>query len=150
QANQSYSFTWDGIDAYGRELAGTQPITVRVGYVYQAFYYRTAADYEQAFARFPNDTLTSNPARDEVTIWNQWQGFVGVLASQAVGLGNWTIEVHHAYDPRPRPLQYGDGTPRSAPALDLRVINTYAGGGFASLNNGDNGRADAARLSAPS
>ena len=32
--NLHYSFTWDGIDAYGRATAGTQPVTIRLGYRY--------------------------------------------------------------------------------------------------------------------
>src|SRR5207247_922849 len=36
--NQNYTFQWDGLDVYGRRLQGKQPTTVRLGYVYRAFY----------------------------------------------------------------------------------------------------------------
>src|SRR5205823_3789999 len=36
---QSYTFTWDGKDAYGRAVQGAQPMTVYVGYVYSPVYY---------------------------------------------------------------------------------------------------------------
>jgi len=41
--NQAFSFEWDGRDAYGRALQGTQPATVRLGYVYDAVYAVLAA-----------------------------------------------------------------------------------------------------------
>ncbi len=40
-ANQQTTFTWDGQDAYGRELQGRQPAIVRVGFVYDAVYQTT-------------------------------------------------------------------------------------------------------------
>ena len=36
--NQTYSFTWDGKDAYGRIVQGRQPVNVRIGYEYPAVY----------------------------------------------------------------------------------------------------------------
>lgn len=40
--NQSYRFTWDGQDAYGRLVQGRQPATVEIGYVYDASYEGTS------------------------------------------------------------------------------------------------------------
>jgi hypothetical protein len=34
--DQVLTFTWDGKDAFGRQLQGIQPATVRVGNVYNA------------------------------------------------------------------------------------------------------------------
>src|SRR5207245_6612138 len=36
--NQTYEFTWDQRDAYGNPVQGSQPITVRTGYVFKAGY----------------------------------------------------------------------------------------------------------------
>ena len=36
--NQNATFTWDGRDAYGRTLQGSQPVRVGIGYVYDAEY----------------------------------------------------------------------------------------------------------------
>jgi hypothetical protein len=74
--NQKLSFTWDGLDAYGRFVPGTQPIKVRIGYVYGAVYY-APADFDQAFAAFTDDIVTANSARGEVTLWRYWNGSIG-------------------------------------------------------------------------
>ena len=34
-ANMRHSFTWDGKDAYGREVYGSQPVTVLLAYMYE-------------------------------------------------------------------------------------------------------------------
>jgi hypothetical protein len=36
--NQSMTFTWDGLDAYGRRVQGRQPLTATVRYVYPMLY----------------------------------------------------------------------------------------------------------------
>ena len=38
QPNQTYTFTWDGRDAYGRLLQGAAPLTITKAYVYDAIY----------------------------------------------------------------------------------------------------------------
>ena len=91
---QSTGFTWDGLDAYGRVVPGKQPISVRIGYVYGAVYYQPS-QFDQAFAAFANDTVTANPARDEVTLWRFWRGLVGNLLAEPLGLGGWTLNVNH-------------------------------------------------------
>ncbi len=45
-ANQRHSFTWDGMDAYGREVQGVADATVRIGYVYGAVSATGPADAE--------------------------------------------------------------------------------------------------------
>ena len=47
-ANLQTSFTWDGKDAYGRDVPGRQPVTVDIGYVYDAAF-RSPADFEASF-----------------------------------------------------------------------------------------------------
>ncbi len=148
--SQSNSFTWDGLDVYGRFIAGKSPISVRIGYVYDAVYL-APSDFDQAFAEFSGQTVVANSARGEVTLWEDWKGTVGILPSEAVGLGGWTLNVHHAYDPREKALYMGDGHRRTTAGLDTTIINTFAGGGIVpGVPIGDGGPADAAELSVPS
>src|SRR5262249_39430533 len=73
--NQRYTFVWDGKDAYGRTLQGQQPITVRIGYLYQAVYL-TPASLSASFAAMSDLLITGNRARKELTIWQVWQGAI--------------------------------------------------------------------------
>ena len=120
--NLSYTYTWDGLDAYGRELQGAQAATVLIGFVYPAVY-QEPADFENSFARTSGVPISASEARQEITTWNIWQGTVGTWESRGLGLGGWTLGHHHAYDPRTSTLYRGDGTRRSAEAIGL-VVNT--------------------------
>ena len=51
--NLSYTFEWDGKDAYGREVQGRPVATVRVNYVYEFVYYEAPEEFEQSFAQLP-------------------------------------------------------------------------------------------------
>ncbi|MBI4334831.1 MAG: hypothetical protein HY673_26550 [Chloroflexi bacterium] len=84
--NQKYTFTWDGQNAYGRTLQGTQPVTIRIGYVYEGVY-QQPAQFARSFAAFSGVPITGNRARQEITLWQEWQGLIGSWDSQAHGLG---------------------------------------------------------------
>jgi RHS repeat-associated protein len=124
--NQRTTFSWDGLDAYGRMLQGAQPVTARIGYVYEAIYQRT-----DRFGYNGNGVpITLNPARQEMIFWLVWQGVLGrFLDAQGRGLGGWSLAVHHAYDPVERVLYLGDGGRRSANAVASGIITTVAGTG---------------------
>ena len=136
--NQSTTFTWDGIDAYGRELQGTQPVRVRIGFVYP-FYYGVPADVAQSFGLTctdpPGGSLeaclipdsVNSDARQEGSLDYVWEGSIGAWRATAVGLGGWTLSVHHAYDPYSRTLHYGDGRRRSDPIPSARIVTHIAG-----------------------
>ena len=145
--NLSTSYTWDGKDAYGRTLQGSQPINVRIGYVYDAVY-RTQAELENAFSNFGN-AITGVRVRDEVTVWQEWQGTIGGWDSRPVGLGGWEMDVHHAYSPNDGVLYLGDGSQSSAQGISIYSITTVAGNGEYGYN-GDGIPATQARLYGPS
>jgi YD repeat-containing protein len=118
--NQSYTFTWDGLDAYGRKVVEAQPVTVRVGYVYP-FVYVTPAEFFAA----PSPTLaTVSGRRGEdatITYWQVWHDPAGLFAgnwdARAYGLGGWTLDVLNAYSVASRTLYLGDGTQHNAQAI---------------------------------
>ncbi len=147
--NQTTSFTWDGLDAYGRTVISRQPATVRLGYVYDAVY-QEPNTFGNAFAAYSGIPISANSARQEITLWKIWKPQLGGWDSRTQGLGGWTLNIQHAYDPVARVLYLGDGSRRSANTIGSGVINTFAGGGMVpGAGTGDGGPATGAELSAP-
>jgi DNA-binding beta-propeller fold protein YncE len=104
-ANQKAVFQWNGLDVYGRPVAGRRPATVRVGYVYDA----------------------KPPALQECILWQEQRLLLGGWDARASALGGWTLNIHHAYDPIGRILYLGDGGRRDGSELPL-LVTTVAGG----------------------
>lgn len=128
--NQVYRIAWDGQDAYGRQVPGAQRAKVRVGYAYAAQYYETKADLDQAFGYRGNGVpITANAARQEFVMWQEWEATLGPWDARAQGLGGWTLDVHHAYDPVGNVLYLGTGEARRQDPRD-RAISRFAGTGF--------------------
>ena len=111
--NQSTSFTWDGLDVYGRKVQGTQLALVRIGYVYEAEY-QEPGDFERSFGQFGGAAFSGNRSRQTVTISRTFRAPVGGWDATGMGFGGWTLNAHHAYDPIGRTLYLGDGSQRSA------------------------------------
>ncbi|PYN29993.1 MAG: hypothetical protein DMD98_19795 [Candidatus Rokuibacteriota bacterium] len=144
--DQRTTFTWDGQDAYGRQLQGATPATVRVGYVYESVY-QAPAQLAQSFAALSGIPLTGNPGRQEITIWQESRSFVGSFGALDQQVGGWSLSPHHAYDAANRVLYQGDGTRRDAQAIGL-VVAAVAGNGTPGFS-GDGGPATQARLRGP-
>lgn len=150
QPNRSYTFTWDGLDAYGRAVPREQALQVRVGYVYDAVY-QDPGTRDQAFGQFSGVAIEGNPTRQEVTIWQEWEGTIGTFDATTQGLGGWTLSVHHSYNPDTNTLYMGDGSRRSAEGA-VTVITNVAGNraiNFQGDYNGDNIPATSATLADP-
>ncbi len=90
--NQTYTFTWDGKDAEGRLLSGKQPVTIRTTFIY------------------PNPE--HNQRKEGTATLGTWNA--GIL-----GLGGWTLSVHHAYDVAGKTLYFGNGQRRNVEANPL-------------------------------
>ena len=72
-ANQTATFTWDGLDAYGRPLQGGQEAVVRIGYVYDGAYDRVSR-----FGYNGNGLLISGSrTRREVVLWQVAKVVIG-------------------------------------------------------------------------
>lgn len=135
QANQTTAFLWDGMDAYGRVVQGRQLATIDAGFTYDGVYQNTGR-----FGYNGNGVpITGSITRREVTLSRIYRVYVGNFDDQALGMGGWTVNVHHFYDPLDRVLYEGNGTRRSVQAVN-GVINTTGGNGNVGFT-GDGGPA---------
>ncbi|MEE8523060.1 MAG: hypothetical protein V3T72_03940, partial [Thermoanaerobaculia bacterium] len=118
--------------------------------------YKEPSDFESSWARLPAGTFEADRFRlgRWVSIWSERSDSVDVLGKAALGtwdareqgLGGWSLDVHHAYDPNARVLYMGTGERRSARQIGP-VIQRLAGGGFGF--GGDGGPARDAFLDTP-
>lgn len=143
--NQTYTFTWDGKDAYGRYVQGRQPIKVRTGYVYEATYGQPPA-MSNSFGSFSEISISGSSARAPITVWQEWNGLIGPWVSLFEGLGGFNLNVRHAYDRKGGVLFKGDGREISAEAIASQVANRSAGRIDSGTGNGDGGPALLANL----
>jgi RHS repeat-associated protein len=132
-----YQFVWDGKDGYGRAVEGAQPVVVDVAYVYNAIYLAPAA-FAQAFGGTPSSssmiTYVANRANNQVSTVKRWRGLVGPWDQRGAGLGGWSLDVQHVYDPASRMLYLGNGDRRSTSGI-RPALTTVLGSG--SYNNGN-------------
>ncbi len=127
QANQSYAFSWDGKDSYGRMLQGPQPITVRIGYTYQIVPL-AAGGAKSGFGLPGVANIDADVMRGVVHLWHVWQGRLGSFDSTGLGMGGWNLDVHHSYDPDSRALSMGNGREERHSLLsNALVVNTADG-----------------------
>jgi RHS repeat-associated protein len=121
-----WTFRWDGVDAYGRQVVGEQPVTTRVTYVYPLAY-RTPAEFGRSFAQLGTSLVVGTRGRSELSSTVEWQGTIGSLAVPPSAVGGWSIDVHHVYDAKARTLFAGDGSTRSAEGQGFDTIRTLVG-----------------------
>jgi RHS repeat-associated protein len=141
--NQTYTFEWDGRDGYGRPVLGTHPVTVRVGYVYGLLYYAAYTDFQRSFALISGGSgggggggsggglrLIGMRDTQDVIAWREWRADLTVSTTENAlgrGLGGWSLDVHHYYNPTGRVLALGDGTNRTAETARPAVFTVASG-----------------------
>ena len=151
--NQTTTFVWDRLDAYGRELQGRHPTEIFVEFVYDVVY-QEPAQIEESFGQLSGMPLAqgANP-RAEVVLGRKITGMLGAWDTLDLGLGGWSLDIQHAYDPISQTLYLGDGARRSS--SDIRTgnqalgIQTVAGSARTTGSIGDGGPATDARLNFP-
>ena len=146
--NQQTTFTWDGLDAYGRPAQGSQLAVGSIDYIYPAVYKEPGA-FATAFAQFGQDTISGNRETSTITLSLPFTASFGdgLADARMIGLGGWTLSGHHFYDPVARVLHTGDGRRRRADSVST-IITTVAGNGTQSFS-GDGGPATEAGLQDP-
>ncbi len=133
--NLDYSFTWDGLDAYGRRLQGKQRANVRIGYVYPGVYYQVARDLNNSFARVRGGSggasaVVTNTSARQVTIWSSWVVPIGAWIDPAKILGAWSLDVVHRYDAYAHELHWGGGGQRSSQSIPAVVRTVFDAQGY--------------------
>ncbi len=146
--NQIVEFTWDGKDAYEREVVGEQPAWVVINYIYPAFYL-IPAEEDNSFG-LPSGTLISSgiPARDLTSkLFQSYKVMLGRRPGR--DMAGWGFGVHHAYDPTEQILYTGTGGRRSVASTNTSSLYRIAGAVNISGATGDNGPAKEALLDSP-
>ncbi len=125
--NLSYPLVWNGQDGFGRLTNGRLLANVMVRYVYDFQYFDNYDGFQQSFGQFGDNVFISNgreycqyvdyPPASAVA--SEFCGINMVVnysrplgiwdAAAAVGLGGWSLDVHHAFDPNDGVLHLGDG-----------------------------------------
>jgi len=153
--NLTHTFTWDGRNAYGTVLQGKWPATIQLQYSYRAVYYPSSSDQANSFAQVgPQTEVVTSRLESIIRLVQRWQTELGVFDARRVGLGGWTLDKHHLYDPGTRAMYLGTGRVRSA-ANEGMVMNTEVGTFSANdippsgMFCGDGGRANEACLYYP-
>lgn len=146
--NLAHELRWDGKDAFGRRLQGKQPVSIEIGYVYDATY-QEPRQLERTFGQFSGVPMTANRARREVTLWQRMRGRIGGLDARGLALGGWSLDLHSVYDPAARTVFRGDGSTHRA-TLRNGVVSTVAGTPRESGFGADGAPARQAALSRPS
>jgi RHS repeat-associated protein len=129
---QTMTFEWDGRDGYGRTVQGRQWATVRVTFTYPAIFQASVQAFRQAWARVRGvSQINVSPTRGEIYLTRTSRVPVGAWDARDAGVGGWTLDVHHAYDPLGKVLYLGTGERRSEAESLAPIITTVAGNGAA-------------------
>ena len=124
RANQQTTFVWDRLDVYGRQVLGGQTLSGRIDYNYPTTY-KDPGPTPAAFNNVGGVTLGANPTRQQINISQSFTTTIGegLTDARTIGLGGWTLSVHHVYDPNARVAHLGNGSRRRAGSL-ARTLTT--------------------------
>ncbi len=115
--NQVYTFTWDGLDGYGRSVTGSALAVIRIENRYPLIYYRSRSDLQQSFARVGTEReagLSLSPTRESqaVDLSRIFTKTMRASPGSQAGIGGWTPSIHHRYEPKSGTLWFGTGDMR--------------------------------------
>ncbi len=125
--NLTHEWAWDGKDAYGRTVSGSQVVVGRTGFVYSLIY-QEPANFNRSFAAISGVPYSAARDTREMTLWQYWSTPVTPSRALLQPVAGWSFDLHHQYDPDSRTLYMGDGTRRSADNVD-GVLIALAGTG---------------------
>ena len=133
--NQSIRFTWDGFDAYGRQLQGSQIAHIQVRFVYDAFVYSPPAPGNLSFGLPSSAPAPLRRTRQEISLNRDSDTLLGGVAAMPFGFGGWRIDANDVLNPNGGVLTRGPAE-TSATSLQRPVITRFAGGGSSTASAG--------------
>ncbi len=144
--NQRHSFTWDSFDVYGRRIQGSQPVQLTIDYIFADPMYNQPPSVPGSWEVNSGSPLPTSQRLVQVGISPRTSRHkLGTVQfDPQFGIGGWTFNVHHVYDPSEQQIYYGDGRRKTAGI----IINTIAGNGGTGYT-GDGGLATEAEISQP-
>jgi len=147
--NLSYTFRWDGKDAYGRTVFGRRPALIDIGYVYDATYVRPNG-FARSFGIPDGVSMPSVTSRFPTVLWQTHTGLhLGGFDARTLDMGGWSLGPQHVYDPQEKVLYSGGGSARGRGIEEIsKVTGLMAGNGDWDFS-GDGGPATSATLDAP-
>ncbi len=119
--NLTYTYKWDGKDAYGREVTGSVVGSDTVSYAYPAEYgaREPSPGLFATFAAYPETSL-GRTTREEPTLSHTYEfTLTKKPASPPAGLGGWTVNVAHQLDPVDHLIELGTGESMPAPVQNF-------------------------------
>lgn len=143
--NLVHDVAWDGTDAYSRAVYGATRATFTIRYVYPRLYQTPIGNLP--FESFNSWAVASGYSFDEpprrsqyeYTISRTWATTIDGETvrpfrwdARGAGLGGWTLDVHHAYDPTSNSIVLGTGDIADEAKKLGPTIYTVAGGGSGS------------------
>jgi YD repeat-containing protein len=143
-------FGWDGRDAAGRALHGWQRADIRVGLASPQRWQAPEA-IASAFAHTSVGGEIVGDAPEAHVRWLRYERLLHTFDARQTGIGAWSIDQHHQYDPKSRVVYRGDGT-SYATRTSSTIIERFAGQeqrGNVGITAGDGGGALAALMDSP-
>ena len=128
--NTVATFTWDGLDRYGREVVGEVPVSLRTAYIINIDYTNAVfplpplLDVEQNTGQF--NVIDLPDQRVGVNERRTWQGTL--TNGTADQLAGWSLPDHHYYSPVGSRLYYGDGSTRAIDGTEFPTATLLTGG----------------------
>lgn len=117
-ANLHHVVTWDGNDGFGRSLQGPQTASVSITFFYDGAFAIGESFGNAALATPGVDTSIDVP---NGTLTATFEMPVGVWDAKAYGLGGFSLDVLHAYDPAHQTIFFGWGDTRAAHNVALAI-----------------------------
>jgi RHS repeat-associated protein len=153
QANQSYTYTWDGKDAYGRTLAGAREAAITISYVYPQIYGTTAGVVlGTRWGVLPDVQVGVARSGAQAALSQTFRLTLGHLdATDSALLGGWNFSPQRLYDGNGQTIYDGAGQQRSGDADQSHrglALTRVAGNGNCCFS-GDGGNATDAKLGFP-